>query len=427
MQCDVLVLGSTLGGLVAGTYLARSNLQVVLIEEDVQSKRPLTLREPFLMSGLEPEGWIRRVLREVALPLREQQAINASETSVQVVLRDARVEVTATPEAMAQELAAYEICERAAALPWLSAHAERAEEVRQALWSDGTSKRVRSSALPGAPTTRAGHFCAALFAASRPLGAPPTATEGALLLTAGVQAAFRMPDAGTPFLDLFRRRLMSLHGEVHATQKLAIAIERDGFRVEVERGAFHARALLLAVPRALLPRALEDPAHLPKELRAGAPPRQFPARLYRVEAGSLPSGMGDRTIVASGAPEALHWFSRSPDPNDPSVEWLQVHGPGAASLEDSNPLGELSPFGQRGVLAADPGPTPLWDLDGNQLRFGPGPRTWPRARLPLAFVGPEAAAGLGFEGEVLLARARAQGLARQLKQRRTAVAIHRAI
>ena len=75
IRSDVLVLGSTLGGLVAANYLARAGLRVVLLEEEVQTKRSSLLREPFLLSGLESSGRIMRVLRELALPLIEQREI----------------------------------------------------------------------------------------------------------------------------------------------------------------------------------------------------------------------------------------------------------------------------------------------------------------------------------------------------------------
>jgi len=427
MRCDVLVLGSTLGGLVAATYIARSGLRVVLIEEDVHAKRPPLLREPFLLSGLESDGWVRRILRELALPLREQQSIQSQRPALQVVLPDARVDVVPDIEALTRELDAYQICDESSALPWLRAHSERANEIRAALWNDGSAKRVRTGSLPMAPSPKAGHFCAAIFASSRPLGAPPTLTEGSLLLRAALQAEFRMPDAGTHFLDLFRRRFQSLHGEILSAGTFSLERTRDGFQIDLERDSFHAQALVVAVPRSLLPKALTSPDNLPAELRSGAPPRHNPSRLFRVDASCLPPGMGDRTIVAGGPPEAVHWYAHSPDPKDPSVVWLRIHGPGARSVSEQQPFGDLCPFPLRGVVPSDPGPEPNWDVDAADLRFGPGPRSWPRSRLPICFVGPEASASLGFEGEILLARHRAQTLARPLAQRRSAVAFNRAI
>jgi len=427
MRCDVLVLGSTLGGLVAASYIARSGLRVVLIEEDVHAKRPPLLREPFLLSGLEPDGWIRRILRELALPLREQQSIRSARPGLQVVLPRARIDVVPEPEQLATELAAYDLCERSAALDWLRAHAERAAEIRQALWSEGTAKRVRLGAPPAAPSTRAGHFCAGIFASSRPLGAPPTATEGSLLLCAATQAEFRTPHAGTHFLDLFRRRLQNLHGEIVPAGHFELCRTRDGFQIDLDRGSFHAHALVVATPRALLAKGLHDPETLPQELGAGAPPRYFPSRLFRVDRTCIPAGMGDRTIVAEGPPDSLHWYAHAADPKDPNTAWLHVHGPGARFITDARPYGDLCPFLQRGVVPSDPGPEPRWDVDSGDIRFGPGPRSWPRTRLPITFVGPEASAGLGFEGEILQARFRAQLLARPLAQRRSSVAFHRAI
>ena len=66
-DADVIVLGSTLGGLVAGSYLARAGLRVVLLEEEAHRKRPGLLREPFLLPGLGRGGTVRRVIQELGL------------------------------------------------------------------------------------------------------------------------------------------------------------------------------------------------------------------------------------------------------------------------------------------------------------------------------------------------------------------------
>ena len=82
IRSDVLVLGSTLGGLVAANYLARAGLRVVLLEEEVHAKRPTLLRDPFMLSGLASGGPVMRVLRELALPLIEQREIQRSDVSL---------------------------------------------------------------------------------------------------------------------------------------------------------------------------------------------------------------------------------------------------------------------------------------------------------------------------------------------------------
>lgn len=424
LRCDVLVLGSTLGGLVAATYLAREGLRVVLIEEDVQSKRPPALREPFLLSGLDSQGGIRRVLREVALPLREQQEIRSVLRPVQVVLPHARIEVMPDLDDMVDELAAYRLCSADAAHAWLAASDRRGDEAREELWNEGGLRHGRPDTPGEKPPAECVPFRAALHGALRAQDAPAGPAASALLLRSARLAVFRMPHAGTPFLDLFRRRLAHLYGEIHATGGLALGGDREHIEVALDRGGFRARALVVAVPREPLWRTLAA-GGAPEWLPPGAPVKHLPSRLFRVEAQALPPGMGDRTIVATGASEALRWYARIPAPGHPDIEWLLVQGPGAAAQAEHDPFGELAPFGTKGAVAIDTGPQPRWDLDACELRIPPGAPPPSRTRVPVVYVGPEPAAGLGFEGEVLMARHRARELAKQLTQRQSTLSFHR--
>jgi hypothetical protein len=424
MRCDVLVIGSTLGGLVAATYLAREGLRVVLIEEDAHGKRPPALREPFLLSGLESQGCIRRVLREIALPLREQQEIRSLLRPVQVVLPSARLDVLPDIDDMAHELAAYRLCSAEVAHTWLTASDRRGAEAREELWNEGQLRHGR----PDTPGEKAPAECvpfrAALHGALRTLDAPPGPAAGALLLHTARLAVFRMPHAGTPFLDLFRRRLSHLYAEIHATGGLAVHGDRDHVEVELDRGGFRARALVVAVPREPLWRALAA-GGAPEWLPPGPPVRHLPSRLFRVDSQAFPPGMGDRTIVSTGQSESLCWFSRIPDPGHPDIEWMLLQGPGAAARPEHDPFGELAPFGAKGVVPIETGAQPRWDLDGCELRIPSGAPPPQRTRVPVIYVGPEPSAGLGFEGEVLIARHRARELARQLTQGQRPVAFQR--
>ena len=106
----------------------------------------------------------------------------------------------------------------------------------------------------------------------------------------------------------------------------------------------------------------------------------------------------------------------SPDPVHEGVEWLVVSGPGAARISPERALGDLAPFSNAGIVSADPGPEPRWDLDTSELRFpAPEPPTAIRHRAPVALVGAEAAPGLGPEGEILQARRVAIRLANRLR------------
>ena len=106
----LLVLGSSLGGLVAATYLRSAGCAPPLIEET-----PRRSARPFCASrsrcqGLETEGPGHRVLRELALPLIEQRRVAQRSVALQVLLPDARIDVHAGRRELARELAAPSTC-----------------------------------------------------------------------------------------------------------------------------------------------------------------------------------------------------------------------------------------------------------------------------------------------------------------------------
>ena len=434
-RSDVLVLGSSLGGLVAATYLAHAGLRVVLVEEECLAKRPPLLREPFALTGLESGGAVQRVMRELALPLIEQRRVAQQDVALQVLLPHARIDVHAGRRELARELAAYRLCEPNEARAFFEAADLRGDDLRARL-------------LEGEPSETSGAFVQRLFArASR--SAPPESgldaipdglgpvveaivaglsrlvpnaalgRDAALLLRATRDGGFFMPDAGAPFVDLFRRRLLALHGEIRSTAEFALVSERGDLGLELPRGRLFARAVVLAAPLELVRRMGAETGSVPRWLSARTPPVDMTARLFRAEPDSLPVGLAARAVVAPGPPEAFHWLARHPDPVQKGVEWVLVGGPGAARLPADLPLGDLSPFPGGGITPVDLGPTPRWDRDSSDHRFL-APRSGGnlRAKPAVVAVGAELAPSLGFEGEMLLARQTALRLAERLGARR---------
>src|SRR5262245_30016060 len=413
LRSDVLVLGSSLGGLVAATYLARSGLRTVLVEEDSLAKRPPLLREPFALSGLESEGPGHRVLRELALPLIEQRRVAQRPVALQVLLPDARLDVHAGRRELARELAAFDVCDPAAAQAFFESVDERGDELRAKLVDgdagDASAPLVQrllarsgrnGSTDPslGAVPDGLDRFLSALLAAlSRLTPESPPGRDAAMLLRGTRDGGFFMPDAGSPFLDLFRRRLLTLHGEIKSVGEFALVSERGELGIELPRGRLFARGVILAAPLELIRRVSSAAGSTPRWLAARTPPVDVPVRLFRAEPDSLPVGLASRAIVAPGPAAELHWLARHPDPVQEGVEWLLVAGPGAGSLPPDQPLGALHPFPGSGLVQIDLGPSPRWDRDAADHRFlEPRSEFALRTKPPVYAVGAELAPGLGF-------------------------------
>jgi hypothetical protein len=437
LRSDVLVLGGTLSGLVAATYLARAGLRVVLVEEDAQTKRPALLREPFLLPGLAADGSLGKVLRELALPLLEQREFGRDKISLQVVLPDARLDVSGEDEEFALEIDRFGLAKPDEVLGWLASVREVADAARRTLWDvpvtaeragiaryvpsrASATPRVRA-ALPAAPG-RLGAVARALIGAATQLADPGESAAPALLVDAARRGNFRLPNAGHSFLDLFRRRFRALHGEFREVDRFALISDRHEVGIELPRGQVYARAMVIAVPREPLRRFARESGPLPRWLRPGLAPLQLEQRLFRAEPSAIPAGMAARLVVAGEDPDSRLRISLYRDPAAERVCWLLVSGPGAAAIHAARPLGPLAPFPGPEMIPVDIGARPEWDIDSDSAGF---PQAQPadtlRSRPLLAHVGGEAVAGLGVEGEVLQARRAALTLAHRLGARAPAM------
>lgn len=421
-HCDAIVLGSSLGGWIAATYLARAGLRVSLFEEECLAKRPPVLREPFLATGLETGAPVQRVLRELALPLIEQRRLARDPVPVQVLLPGARIDTRAGRPQLAAELADFGLCEAPLAERWLELVDEAGAEASRRFW-DGTRssnpaplvrrlvERTQREAplvarLPSEPPRGLAPFVTALLGVLAYRTDSDALEAPALLIHTLRAGGYLMPDAAEPFSDLLRRRVVALHGEIRALGAFEIVQDRHEIGVETPRGRFLGRALVVAAPRELVSRAIEQGGgSAPRWLRGAPPPVDLPVRLFRAERDQVPVGLSARAVVAREDGTVRYWLARHADPDSAETEWLVAAGPEAGLLPAQNPLVDVNPFPSDATIAADPGPAPAWDRDASELRF-PAPRleSWLRARPPVIAVGPEVEPGLGFEGEVLRAR-----------------------
>ena len=102
---DVVVLGSSLPGLIAAVRLAMGRLRVLVVEEEAAARQPATVREPFFLAGSGAGGVLDACLRALALPLIDRRRLASESLAYQVVMPDARVDV-ASPARTAEELVA---------------------------------------------------------------------------------------------------------------------------------------------------------------------------------------------------------------------------------------------------------------------------------------------------------------------------------
>ncbi len=428
MRCDAIVLGSSLGGLVCATYLARAGLRVTLVEEQALAKRPPVLREPFVLSGLGSDGFLRQVLKEVALPLLEQREIREEPIALQLILPDARIDVPADRDALIDELAVHRLAPHREIGDWLDHVDERARTALRLLFGEVTPRLVRPQraasparrlrSLPSAPRLRAAlpqppagleRYAWVLIEALSGLVPGASQPAPAWLLSSAHDAAYRMPHAGAPFLDLFRRRFVSLQGEIASLEAFALHPGRRDVGIDLPRGSLLAEALVIAAPREPLRRFASEHGPTPGWFRAAPDPLIVPPRIYRIPRASFPTGMASRTIVAQSEGDPPHWMSRIPDPSTEGFDWLVAGGLGAGSLDPARPLGGLAPFAADAAVPVDPGPLPRWDLASPELlAVQPDPESLLHTRPPVLLLGPEQAPGLGVEGEILHARRAAQ-------------------
>jgi hypothetical protein len=420
LRCDVLVLGSSLGALAAGTTLARTGMRVVLVEEELHAKRASLLREPFLLTGLEAGGPVDALLRELAIPLLERRELAFDPLAAQVVLHDdVRLDVGGGRKALASEIEALELAGAAPSQAWFEASDAAGDALRERL-RDAPPQPARAlpGRLPGlwregsldAPTPPAAPpalepLLGALEWSLSGLALPVRPAARSLLLRGTRDGASRTLHAGRGLLDLFRRRFVDLHGEVRSAAALGVRTEGREVGVELARDRIFARALLLGAPREPLARVAEEAGDVPRWLSAAPPPQRLDRRVLRAEAQALPIGMGSRVIAVPNGPATVWSLARFLDPTDAATEWVVASGPGAPQVAAGEGLGGLAPFAEGRIVAIDPGPEPRWDLDGVALRFpeARAPEVVKRGPLVLC-VGPERAPELGFEGELLLGR-----------------------
>ncbi|MBL7685718.1 MAG: hypothetical protein JNK65_06765, partial [Deltaproteobacteria bacterium] len=101
--CDILIVGCDLPGLIAGTFLAKRGLSVMILnnDQDVVTKKKNI--QPNLISHLDSRLF-KTILGRLSIPDAELGIVNRYDTPYQVVLPEHRIDVTVSRDRFAREL-----------------------------------------------------------------------------------------------------------------------------------------------------------------------------------------------------------------------------------------------------------------------------------------------------------------------------------
>lgn len=449
---DAVILGGALPGLIAASRLARRGCRVLVLEEAGAARGFAGLREPFLVTGAEPEGVLGTCFEALGIPLIERRRFAAEEIALQVAMPDARVDIGLL-QRTADELTAWGLAKPEPARALLlaletAARAEREAMLRSPIVRRGVRPTAPAPGRPGSGTdggersraTRRG-LPAELGAASEPvrrmfgaalralsnLGAAPPSDAASARLLGGLLAGGTVQGGTDGWLrGLMRRRAESLFTEfreVDGPIRFVSVAGQPGVAVGGSDEIWAGRALVLNAPRAALADAL-DQSPVPAFLDVPPVRRRRVWMHWRAARGLLPECMSDR-VVCTPDPAAstgrigavaLRVFRGAAgrdrvDLLASTVGPMETDGSGAdtkrmeAQIEAT--VRTLLPLAGDG-LERIPVVEPLWDSD-SLLADPQGDETWPAEvdlrltsrpavyALDRAWVG-----GLGFEGDVLL-------------------------
>ena len=239
---DVIVLGDDLAGLIGAALCARRGLRVLVIETaetppEKYAIGPYTLPRAPLPFPCEPSPAVRRVVAELSFIQSLKRRLQPLRPAFQIVLPDARLDVSADVDALGREVdrelpgdreLALALCARAAEVGKLldpvlgqdiSLPPEGFWERRELKYTDAKLAASAAELLPGAPAGHPVHAIAALPAAFT-LATDPRATHPAAALRA---------------FDLWRRAGALLQGGRDTLRQMLVDNLRTQHAGEVRR------------------------------------------------------------------------------------------------------------------------------------------------------------------------------------------------
>ncbi len=445
---DVVVLGGALPGLIAAVRLGQRGARVLIVEEAAAKDHAARLREPFLMTGAEPDGVLGSCLRTLGVPLIDQRRFTVDDIAVQVVLPDARVEF-GRAALTAAELTAWGLAKPETARALVRALEGAALAERQAMLEEASARGARrarrhgsEASGPTAPVLARGWpreavdapdavrtVLAAICRGLSHLGETPPSPEARARLVGGLLSGAAVLGGGAGFGEMIRRRAKALFAEFRTLDRAfeLVSVAGQPALALADGGEIWAgRVLVLNAPLAGLARVFGDGA--PAALRARAPIRRRVVRHYRGPREVFPEGMADRVICLpdpdAGAEPPVITLRRTPSEGGQTLELLaSAIGPAGAPTDEMETWIErvvrrLLPFSEQG-LRVQSLPEPVWDTDA--LQGGPGDGGWPRvassrlsARPSIHQLDRATLGDLGFEGDLLLGLHAADAIAEEL-------------
>ena len=438
---DVVVLGSSLPGLIAAVRLAMGRLRVLVVEEEAAARQPATVREPFFLAGSGAGGVLDACLRALALPLIDRRRLASEPLAYQVVMPDARVDVAA-PARTAEELVAWGLAKPDVARALARGLAEAAAGEREALLDAPVVRASRAAGLGRAAGPRMARHARGLPGeVSRPpdslvpwleaqvralvnVATPVVPPEArARLLGGALEGGASFESAEETLIALLRRRLHALHGEIRLLPgrfELVSVGDLAGVAPAMSDEVWFGRALVLNAPLGPLASWLEASGGTPDFLPAPPNLRHRAWTALKVSSEALPEGMA-RRVIRVRDPRApldaanLVRIGIFPEKAGRDVQVIASYvaplGEDAAAqagAEVTESLLELMPFARERARRVASVERPRWD-DDLALEDPPAGAGWPsevELRLlskPLVYRLPREEVGvLGFEGDCLL-------------------------
>jgi phytoene dehydrogenase-like protein len=331
---DACVVGSQLGGVLAGALLARRGYRVLHVDHDglgpsyedrgwVLPYVPALLPSPRLFPAAEA------ALSELGLLTDVQRALEAPGPDLQLLLPRARLDLAREPARRAAELrrewpddaarleaALADLAQRfERATPFLKARPPLPPAGLQERWALWSALRAAPALPAGAAAPFAGLEAQPLVRGLRTLARFLGYMDGELaplaavrLLGAAVRGSHRIPGGLEALRELVRRKIADSRGELLGGEggaAIAESLSFEGRRVTTVRVAgskddYAARVFLLATDapavRRLLPEA-EREGKRGRLLRGLRADRQVVAVNWVVRPEALPPGLGDTALV----------------------------------------------------------------------------------------------------------------------------------